>query len=64
MLILKMHYFFVGVRLSQGLADAKKILRELTTAGYQVADLSDDEMANTCALYGGGRLINRLRAFI
>lgn len=47
---------FVGVRLSQGLQERKEILRELTVAGYQVADLSDDEMAKLHVRYMvGGR---------
>lgn len=44
------------MRLSQGLQERKEILRELTVAGYQVADLSDDEMAKLHVRYMvGGR---------
>ena len=47
---------FVGVRLSQGLQERKEIVQQLTEAGYQVSDLSDDEMAKLHVRYMvGGR---------
>lgn len=47
---------FVGVRLSQGIAERTEIVRELTDEGYQVVDLSDDEMAKLHLRYMvGGR---------
>lgn len=36
---------FVGVRLTQGLTERQEIISQLRDAGYQVVDLSDDEMA-------------------
>ena len=38
-------HIFVGVQLSRGMAERMEIINELRTAGYRVADLSDDEMA-------------------
>ncbi|OCA56439.1 threonine ammonia-lyase, biosynthetic [Photorhabdus namnaonensis] len=47
---------FVGVRLSRGEMERREIIAELRTAGYQVADLSDDEMAKLHVRYMiGGR---------
>ncbi len=47
---------FVGVRLSRGIAERTEIVRELTDKGYQVVDLSDDEMAKLHLRYMvGGR---------
>lgn len=47
---------FVGVRLSRGLAERQEILSELKAGGYQVVDLSDDEMAKVHVRYMvGGR---------
>ncbi|WP_392564548.1 threonine ammonia-lyase, biosynthetic [Orbus wheelerorum] len=36
---------FVGVRITNGEIEKEEIIRELTAGGYQVSDLSDDEMA-------------------
>ena len=36
---------FVGVRLTRGREERREIISELTAGGYQVVDLSDDEMA-------------------
>jgi threonine dehydratase len=36
---------FVGVELSQGQAERRKIVDELEKSGYQIIDLSEDEMA-------------------
>ena len=47
---------FVGVRLSRGLEERKEILSMLTSGGYDVVDLSDDEMAKLHVRYMvGGR---------
>ena len=47
---------FVGVRLSRGIAERSEIVSELTGSGYQVVDLSDDEMAKLHLRYMvGGR---------
>lgn len=44
------------MRLSQGLQERKEIVQQLTEAGYQVSDLSDDEMAKLHVRYMvGGR---------
>ncbi|WP_392561689.1 threonine ammonia-lyase, biosynthetic [Orbus sturtevantii] len=36
---------FVGVRTTNGEIEKEEIIRELTAGGYQISDLSDDEMA-------------------
>ncbi|KAA1187968.1 threonine ammonia-lyase, biosynthetic [Photorhabdus heterorhabditis] len=47
---------FVGVRLSRGEVERREIIEELRAEGYQVADLSDDEMAKLHVRYMiGGR---------
>lgn len=47
---------FVGVRLTRGLAERQEILTLLQDGGYQVVDLSDDEMAKLHVRYMvGGR---------
>lgn len=47
---------FVGIRLSRGNAERREIIEELRTAGYQVSDLTDDEMAKLHVRYMiGGR---------
>ncbi|NPE55957.1 threonine ammonia-lyase, biosynthetic [Dickeya dadantii] len=47
---------FVGVRLTRGNAERQEILAELQAGGYQVVDLSDDEMAKLHVRYMvGGR---------
>ncbi|UVK77897.1 MAG: threonine deaminase [Sodalis sp. Fse] len=49
-------YIFVGVQLTHGRVEREKILAELTAGGYQVVDLSDDEMAKLHVRYMmGGR---------
>ncbi|KAA8996478.1 threonine ammonia-lyase, biosynthetic [Affinibrenneria salicis] len=53
---------FVGVRLTRGHAERDEILAELTAGGYQVADLSDDEMAKLHVRYMvGGRPSHHLQ---
>lgn len=53
---------FVGVRLSRGRVERDEILSELTAGGYQVVDLSDDEMAKLHVRYMvGGRPSKPLR---
>jgi len=42
---------FVGVRLTRGLEERREIISELAAAGYQVIDLSDDEMAKLHVRY-------------
>ncbi|EOD4077678.1 threonine ammonia-lyase, biosynthetic [Yersinia enterocolitica] len=59
---------FVGVRLTRGYAERAEILSELQAKGYQVVDLSDDEMAKLHVRYMvGGRpskpLSERLYSF-
>ncbi|CNI35991.1 threonine ammonia-lyase, biosynthetic [Yersinia pekkanenii] len=59
---------FVGVRLTRGYAERAEILAELQEKGYQVVDLSDDEMAKLHVRYMvGGRpskpLCERLFSF-
>lgn len=50
---------FVGVRLTRGYAERAEILSELQEKGYQVVDLSDDEMAKLHVRYMvGGDLPN------
>ncbi len=47
---------FVGVRLTRGLVERQEILALLQDGGYQVVDLSDDEMAKLHVRYMvGGR---------
>ncbi|MDR3433460.1 MAG: threonine ammonia-lyase, biosynthetic [Rouxiella aceris] len=47
---------FVGVRLTRGNLERKEIIEQLTEGGYQVVDLSDDEMAKLHVRYMvGGR---------
>lgn len=47
---------FVGVRLTRGHAERQEIIALLTAGGYQVVDLSDDEMAKLHVRYMvGGR---------
>ncbi|MCC8380317.1 threonine ammonia-lyase, biosynthetic [Xenorhabdus sp. PB30.3] len=47
---------FVGIRLNRGNAERIEIIEELKAAGYQVADLTDDEMAKLHVRYMiGGR---------
>lgn len=47
---------FVGVRLTRGHAERDEIIAELSAGGYQVVDLSDDEMAKLHVRYMvGGR---------
>ncbi len=47
---------FVGVRLTRGVAERQEILALLQNGGYQVVDLSDDEMAKLHVRYMvGGR---------
>ena len=51
---------FVGVRLTRGLEERSEIINQLTEGGYQVVDLSDDEMAKLHVRYMvGGRRQNR-----
>ncbi|ENE9466227.1 threonine ammonia-lyase, biosynthetic [Yersinia enterocolitica] len=53
---------FVGVRLTRGYAERTEILAELQDKGYQVVDLSDDEMAKLHVRYMvGGRPSKPLR---
>ncbi len=53
---------FVGVRLTRGLEERKEIMQLLTDGGYQVVDLSDDEMAKLHVRYMvGGRPSRPLR---
>lgn len=53
---------FVGVRLTRGYAERAEILAELQDKGYQVVDLSDDEMAKLHVRYMvGGRPSKPLR---
>ncbi|MDU5190649.1 MAG: threonine ammonia-lyase, biosynthetic, partial [Mixta calida] len=42
---------FVGVRLTRGREERREIISELTAGGYQVVDLSDDEMAKLHVRY-------------
>lgn len=42
---------FVGVRISRGEAEKEEIIRELSVGGYDVVDLSDDEMAKLHVRY-------------
>jgi threonine dehydratase len=47
---------FAGVRLTRGRAERQEIIDELSAGGYQVVDLSDDEMAKLHVRYMvGGR---------
>ncbi|MBD2814347.1 threonine ammonia-lyase, biosynthetic [Xenorhabdus sp. Flor] len=47
---------FVGIRLGRGNAERVEIIEELKTAGYQVSDFTDDEMAKLHVRYMiGGR---------
>ncbi|CNF00377.1 threonine ammonia-lyase, biosynthetic [Yersinia nurmii] len=53
---------FVGVRLTRGFAERAEIIAELQADGYQVVDLSDDEMAKLHVRYMvGGRPSKPLR---
>ena len=53
---------FVGVRLTRGHAERQEIIDELNHDGYQVVDLSDDEMAKLHVRYMvGGRPTKPLR---
>lgn len=53
---------FVGVRLTRGHAERDEIIAELSAGGYQVVDLSDDEMAKLHVRYMvGGRPSKPLR---
>ncbi|ANI29689.1 threonine dehydratase [Yersinia entomophaga] len=53
---------FVGVRLTRGFAERAEIIAELQADGYQVVDLSDDEMAKLHVRYMvGGRPPKPLR---
>ncbi|WP_413736632.1 threonine ammonia-lyase, biosynthetic [Sodalis sp. RH21] len=53
---------FVGIRLTRGPAERDEILTELGAGGYQVVDLSDDEMAKLHVRYMvGGRPSKPLR---
>lgn len=53
---------FVGVRLTRGVEERSEIISELTSGGYQVVDLSDDEMAKLHVRYMvGGRPSKPLR---
>ena len=53
---------FVGVRLTRGLEERGEIISQLTQGGYQVVDLSDDEMAKLHVRYMvGGRPSKPLR---
>ena len=59
---------FVGVRLTRGREERQEIISELTAGGYQVVDLSEDEMAKLHVRYMvGGRpskpLCERLFSF-
>lgn len=42
---------FVGVRIANGNREKEEIIRELTAGGYEVFDLSDDEMAKLHVRY-------------
>lgn len=47
---------FVGIRLNDGLTERRAIIQQLQASGYQVMDLSDDEMAKLHLRYMvGGR---------
>ncbi|WP_075183458.1 threonine ammonia-lyase, biosynthetic [Pantoea sp. 1.19] len=53
---------FVGVRLTRGLEERHEIINQLGESGYQVVDLSDDEMAKLHVRYMvGGRPSKPLR---
>lgn len=53
---------FVGVRLTRGREERREIITELQADGYQVVDLSDDEMAKLHVRYMvGGRPSKPLR---
>lgn len=53
---------FVGVRLTRGQEERREIIAELSAGGYQVVDLSDDEMAKLHVRYMvGGRPSKPLR---
>ncbi|MGL9773671.1 MAG: hypothetical protein ACR5LG_06370 [Sodalis sp. (in: enterobacteria)] len=53
---------FVGVRLTRGREERGEILAEIVAGGYQMADLSDDEMAKLHVRYVvGGRPSKPLR---
>ena len=52
---------FVGVRLTRGHAERREIIDELNADGYQVVDLSDDEMAKLHAVHGGWASVEALR---
>ena len=53
---------FVGVRLTGGQSEKEEIISELKNGGYQIVDLSDDEMAKLHVRYMvGGRPAKPLR---
>ncbi|MCV9879317.1 threonine ammonia-lyase, biosynthetic [Brenneria izbisi] len=53
---------FAGVRLTRGYAEREEIIAELSAGGYEVVDLSDDEMAKLHVRYMvGGRPSKPLR---
>ncbi|EOW6514349.1 threonine ammonia-lyase, biosynthetic [Cronobacter malonaticus] len=53
---------FVGVRISRGMEERHEIIEQLTSDGYGVVDLSDDEMAKLHVRYMvGGRPSRPLR---
>ena len=53
---------FVGVRLTRGAEERREIISQLSEGGYQVVDLSDDEMAKLHVRYMvGGRPSKPLR---
>lgn len=53
---------FVGVRLTRGEAERNEIVEELRRGGYEVVDLSDDEMAKLHVRYMvGGRPAKPIR---
>lgn len=61
-------YIFLGVRLTRGRVEREEILEEMSSGGYLVADLSDDEIAKLHVRYMvGGRptklLCERLFSF-
>ncbi|WP_392559104.1 threonine ammonia-lyase, biosynthetic [Orbus mooreae] len=53
---------FVGVRINNGEQDKQEIIAELTAGGYQVADLSNDEMAKLHIRYMiGGKPCRKIK---
>lgn len=52
---------FVGIRLRQGMRELDEVVANLMSHGYQVEDLSDNEMAKLHVRYMvGGKAVNRL----